>query len=95
MGFLVCAACIFTFPQPDARDVDDVRRVIERTYSAPARPWSEVGGPFAKVELRLLSPDFGIADAHLTSVGSTWTNSRDVRVLVRRVDGDWQVVALN
>jgi hypothetical protein len=91
MGPLICLACILTFPKPTADDIDDVRRVIERTVAKDQQPWREVGGPFAKVHLQLLTPDFGVADALVTSVSSTAVSSRDLRFLVKRVDGVWTI----
>ena len=91
MGFLFCVACLFTFPKPTADDIDDVRRVMERTYAQRSQPWSEVGGPYAKVDLHLLTPGFGIADARMTTVGSTWLTYRDVRVAVKKAGGEWTI----
>jgi hypothetical protein len=99
MGFLICAACMFTFPAPAQTDVDDVRHLIERTYGRQDRPWSEAAGPFASVKLMLLTPEFGIAKATLTSVGAsidslgnpTWVSKREIRVSVRKDREQWTV----
>jgi hypothetical protein len=90
MHFL-CALCLFTFPHPSTTDIDDVRRLIERTYSAQNQPWSEVGGPYAKVRLILLTPNFGLADATLTSFAPTSTATRSIRLPVKKENGDWTI----
>jgi hypothetical protein len=91
MGPLICLACILSFPKPTADDIDEIRRVIEKLYTQERRPWSEVGGPFAKVHLQLLTPDFGVADALVTSVSSIAASSRVLRFVVKRVDGAWTI----
>jgi hypothetical protein len=91
MGPFICLACILSFPKPTADDIDDIRRVIERTVAKDQQPWREVGGPFAKVHLQLLTPDFGVADALVTYVSSTVVSSRDVRFLVKKVGEGWTI----
>ncbi len=91
MGSLICLACILSFPKPTADDIDDVRRLIERTVAKDQQPWREVGGPFAKVHLQLLTPDFGVADALVTSVSSIAVSSRDFRFFVKRVADEWTI----
>jgi hypothetical protein len=89
MGPLICLACILTFPKPTADDIDDIRRVIEKLYTQERRPWSEVGGPYASVRLQLLTPDLGIADATLTTISSMSFGTREVRLIVKRLGGEW------
>jgi hypothetical protein len=91
MGSLICLACLFPFPKPSAADIDDVRHVIERTYTQDRQPWSEVAGPYARVTLLLLTPEFGIADGRVTIIGSTTFSSRSVRVTVKKIDGGWTI----
>jgi hypothetical protein len=92
MGLLICAVCVFTFPAPAQDDVDDVRHAIERTYADQQRPWSEAGGPFASIKLTLLTREFGIADATLTSVGPSWVTKREIRVRVKKDGEHWAVL---
>ena len=99
MGFLICAACIFTFPRATAKEIDDVRYAVERHYARDRRPWSETAGPYAKITLRLFTPTFGLVDGEITTVGTqiatTSGSSRTIHIAVRKVDGQWEIVALN
>lgn len=91
---------------PSAHDVDEIRLAVERAYSTPHAPWDEIGGPYAKVEVTLLTPDFGFATAQITLVGSlaidTGTvqitlvgslviDTRTVHLVVRRSGGEWEI----
>ncbi len=77
--------------RPSPRDADEIRLAVERAYSTPHAPWDEVGGPYAKVEVTLLTPDFGFATAQITLVGSRAIDTRTVRLVVRRVGEEWEI----
>ncbi len=99
MRLLLCLASTFVFPQARPADIDDVRGLIESQYSRQELPWRETAGTYSRVELKLVTEDFGIAEATLTSIRIVDlianTSQRVVRVVVRRVDGAWETVALN
>ncbi len=77
--------------RPSARDIDEIRLAVERAYSTPHAAWDEIGGPYAKVDVTLITPDFGFVTAQITLVASLFFETRTVRLLVRRSGGGWEI----
>jgi hypothetical protein len=88
---LLCWICMLRLTPASARDIDDIRLAVERAYSTPHAPWDEIGGPYARVEVTLLTPDFGVATAQITLVSSLAFETRTVRLVVRRSGGEWEI----
>ncbi len=100
MRLLLCLASTLIFPQPRPADIDDVQALMQAQYGSSEMPWRENAGSYARVRLQLVTPDLGIADATFTSIRIGFdliatTGQREVRAIVRRVDGTWEIVALN
>lgn len=86
----VCVCCLLPFPPPQPADVESVRRAVEKYYSNET-PWSEVAGPFTKVDLHLFTEDFGTAEVTLTWIGLNGTRVVKHRVALAKDSGEWRV----
>lgn len=86
---------MFSFAEPAAQDTIEVQSAVEKYFEQQRRPWSEVAGPYASIQFRLLTPELGIVDARLTSYGSLiLLNSTRARLVVRKESNGWRVLHL-
>ena len=92
--WLICLACLFPFPAPQPGDVEGVKQAVESYYATQRSPWSEAAGPFAKVELHLLTPAAGSADVTLTWIDVSGSHSEKRRFAVARNSGEWRVAQM-
>lgn len=87
----ICLACLFAFPQPRRGDLDDIKHEVESFYGPSHALWNEVAGPYAKIQLHLLTPDRGTADVILTWFSLYGTRSEPHRVIVSKQNGRWVI----
>jgi hypothetical protein len=86
MGLAVCILCLFTFPPP----APELKDAVEQSLRAERGPWSEVAGPFAKLNVHMLTEDLAVVDADVRWYGSMIVSAhRYRRFLARKQDGEW------
>ena len=87
----ICVICLFPFPVAQPGDVDSVKQAVESYYAMQRTPWSEAAGPFAKVQLHLLTSAAGSADVTLTWISVFGIHSEETRFTVTKDSGEWRV----